>query len=219
MPVYMTISNTMTLMEDHHLTAELSRCISSNSLTDQVESTTTLRLLVSGMSSGSTVQKIIESGVIYTLINFLQSDDSQLQNEALFALCNIAAIMGAHTKTVVSAGGVGSLVALIRHSAHQELWYTAAWALSNIVTDSCAGRDLILSYDALTPLIRDDEDNAQNSSMFLPTDSLKCVKSEPSFPSGSSVMWSSSYSTSDLEFIDRSDFSISIEVSADQNPP
>ncbi|KAK8722302.1 hypothetical protein OTU49_012361, partial [Cherax quadricarinatus] len=154
MPVYMTISNTMTLMEDHHLTAELSRCISSNNLTDQVESTTTLKFLVSGMSSGSTVQKIIESGVIYTLINFLQSDDSQLQNEALFALCNIATIMGAHTKTVVSAGGVGSLVALIRHSAHQELWYTAAWALSNIVTDSCAGRDLILSYDALTPLIR-----------------------------------------------------------------
>lgn len=47
-------------------------------------------------------------------------------------------------------------------------------------------------------------------------DPLKFSKSEPSLTSRSSGMWSS-YSTSDLEFMDESDISVSMEVLADLN--
>ncbi|XP_053651655.2 uncharacterized protein [Cherax quadricarinatus] len=154
MPPCTTDSDTMTLTDGCHLTDELSKCINSDNLTEQLKSTRKLRLLVSSQSCSSTVQKIIESGALKRLVNFLQAEDWQLQHEAAWVLCNIAASMSTHTQAVVNAGGVGSLAALMKHSTHQELCHTTAWALSNIAADSSAGRDLILSFDILTPLIR-----------------------------------------------------------------
>ncbi|XP_045623228.1 uncharacterized protein [Procambarus clarkii] len=57
----------------------------------------------------------------------------------------------------------------------------------------------------------------KSDNYFWKEDTMKSSRSEPAFASVSSSRWSSSYSTSDLEFMDESDVFISSDLSTDLN--
>ena len=116
-----------------------------------------LRCLLS-VSKDIPVAEVIDSGALPFMINLLDSQDELIAFEAVWALTNIA--YTSYTSAVASA--VPSIVPLLV-SVNENVREQAAWCLGNIAGDSAAFRDDILKADAMTYIVMNIENPANES--------------------------------------------------------
>jgi len=100
------------------------------------------------------IQPIIDSGIVPTLIKFLQrTDNPGLQFEASWAITNIASGTTEHTQKIIEAGAVPIFIQLLS-SPNDDVREQAVWALGNIAGDSTECRNLVLEGGVLPPLLK-----------------------------------------------------------------
>jgi len=100
------------------------------------------------------IQPIIDSGIVPTLIKFLQrTDNPGLQFEASWAITNIASGTTEHTQKIIEAGAVPIFIQLLS-SPNDDVREQAVWALGNIAGDSTECRNLVLEGGVLAPLLK-----------------------------------------------------------------
>ena len=134
----------------------------SEDLSAQLEATTQFRKLLS-IERSPPIEEVIAAGAIPRFVTFLQrSDAPQLQVESAWALTNVASGTSEHTRVVIEAGAVPIFVALLS-SPVDDVREQAVWALGNIAGDSPRCRDLVLSCNALGPLLSQLRDDAKLS--------------------------------------------------------
>merc|ERR1719411_1378917 len=100
------------------------------------------------------IQPIIDSGIVPTLIKFLQwTDNPALQFEASWAITNIASGTTEHTQKIIEAGAVPIFIKLLS-SQNDDVREQPVWALGNIAGDSTECRNLVLKGGVLEPLLK-----------------------------------------------------------------
>jgi hypothetical protein len=98
------------------------------------------------------VQACIDCGVIPFFVECLRNvENPSLQFEAAWALTNIASTD--RTRVIVECNAIPHLVQLLE-SCNPELREQCAWCLGNVAGDGPELRDLVLSYNALEPLVK-----------------------------------------------------------------
>ena len=92
----------------------------------------------------SIIQRIIETGMVPSLVAKLQEYNPKVQFEAAWALTNIASGTSEQTRVVMEHDAVPIFVRLLL-AEDKKLKEQAAWALGNIAGDSPSSRNVVLS--------------------------------------------------------------------------
>eukprot|EP01083_Nonionella_stella_P181133 647845_1 len=99
------------------------------------------------------INAVINSGVVTRLIHFLEIESAEdVQAQAAWALCNIAAGTTAHTIIVVENGAVPIFIKVLK-SGSDAIKEQCIWTLGNIAGVSTEYRDMVLSHGILADLI------------------------------------------------------------------
>ncbi|RNA30301.1 importin subunit alpha-like [Brachionus plicatilis] len=99
------------------------------------------------------IDEIIKSGLVPKLIELLDSNDTKIQFECVWALTNIASGNSMQTLTIIKAGGVPKFIDLL-NSTSEEVQEQSVWALGNIAGDGAHTRDLVLNHGILQPILK-----------------------------------------------------------------
>jgi hypothetical protein len=99
------------------------------------------------------IQEVIDAGLVYDFIKYLEHSLPEFQFEALWCLTNIASGTSEHTLSVVNKGGINKIIALI-DSNIQEIQEQAIWAIGNIAGDSIKIRDKVIAAKGLEKIIK-----------------------------------------------------------------
>ncbi|KAG7167637.1 uncharacterized protein LOC121868113 [Homarus americanus] len=149
-----------TSQEAHHTFDEVKRVTSlmvaaqDNSDEDQLKVTRQLRILLTSPFYLQYINHVLQTLSLSRVVRLLDNDNNwELQNEAAWILCNIAAGNRLHTQAVVDAGAVPILIRLLS-SQSTEVLITAVWALANVAGGSPANVNVILAEDIFTPLLQ-----------------------------------------------------------------
>ncbi|CAH8305316.1 unnamed protein product [Eruca vesicaria subsp. sativa] len=125
--------------------------VMSDDISLQLEATVGIRKLLS-VDYNPPINEVIQSGVVPRLVQFLSSDDPQLQLETAWALTNIASGTSEHTKVIIDSGAIPFFINLLA-SPSDEVREQAVWGLGNVAGDSPKCRDFVLSCNAMVPLL------------------------------------------------------------------
>jgi len=117
----------------------------------QLEAVIRVRKLLS-IERNPPIAPIIKSGVVPRLVQFLESDNYQLQFESAWALTNIASGSSDQTRAVIESNAVPRFVALLG-SQNDDVREQAVWALGNIAGDSTNCRDFVLAHGGMRALL------------------------------------------------------------------
>ncbi|KFK30823.1 hypothetical protein AALP_AA6G030600 [Arabis alpina] len=156
--------------------------ICSDDSDSQLKATNFLRRLLS--IENPPINAVVQSSVVPRLVMFLSRDSfPELQFEAAWVLTNIASGTSENTKTIVESGAIPIFIQLLS-SPSEDVREQAVWALGNIAGDSPKCRDLVLSYNAMMPLLSQFNEHTNLSMMRNATWTLSNLcrgKPQPSF--------------------------------------
>jgi hypothetical protein len=94
------------------------------------------------------VQEVVDRGLVYDFIKYLEHNLPEFQFEALWCLTNIASGTSDHTNSIINKGGIQKIITLI-DSPIQEIQEQAIWAIGNIAGDSVKVRDKVIQLGGL----------------------------------------------------------------------
>ncbi|XP_071549679.1 uncharacterized protein [Panulirus ornatus] len=124
--------------------------VSSSEARRQLRCAERARVLLS--SSRPPITQLIQAGLLKPLVHCMtKTERPELQQEASWAVTNIASGTSQHTRAVVEAGAVAVLVRLLS-SPNMGVKEQAVWALGNIVGDGAECRDAALRAGIVRPL-------------------------------------------------------------------
>jgi importin subunit alpha-6/7 len=167
----------------------------NSSKSDRLQAVKAIRTLLSAERDDIAVS-IIEQNLLPNLVKFLESNDADVQLEALSALTNLVVSQADHTHFLIGTGVVPVLVNLLKESdgKSEEILEKAVWVLGNIAGDSAVTRDAVLAGGALVPMIGIIDRSCQQKSMRLLRVSVWCVSNLcdgpsmlPTFPAKSVI--------------------------------
>ncbi|KRX01871.1 Armadillo-type fold [Pseudocohnilembus persalinus] len=122
---------------DANLIPRLIQFISQDELKHlQLEAAWALTNIASGNSSQT--QAIIDKGAIPIFIKLLKSDQSEVAEQAIWAIGNISGDCAVYRDMILRSGGLQPLIAIIQNATTKAAIKHGTWALSNL----CRGRPL-----------------------------------------------------------------------------
>eukprot|EP01121_Diplochlamys_sp_Union-15-3_P014872 TRINITY_DN4803_c0_g1_i3.p1 TRINITY_DN4803_c0_g1~~TRINITY_DN4803_c0_g1_i3.p1 ORF type:complete len:504 (-),score=89.77 TRINITY_DN4803_c0_g1_i3:25-1536(-) len=139
----------------------MAKAIWSTDIATQIEAVHKFRKLLCS-DRHPPIETVVGSGIVPRLVEFLSSDNYQLQFESAWTLTNIASGSSHQTNMVVQANAIPFFVKLLS-SPNDDVREQAIWALGNIAGDSIENRDKILQAGAMIPLLQNITDSAKQS--------------------------------------------------------
>ncbi len=112
-----------------------------------------IRKIILISANNPPIQDVIDAGLVYEFIKYLDHSLPEFRFEALWCLTNIASGTSDHTQSIVIKGGVEKIISLI-DSNIQEIQEQAIWAVGNIAGDSLKVRDRVIDKRGLEKIFK-----------------------------------------------------------------